>query len=330
MLLVLCSLAPITGVNLLVLQALRRLPCLWAWRREAALAVLATPALSLILGFGAALGLGADAPCATLACGSGGNVLRVMGLTAALALGALALGGIAAMGARLRRVSRRTARTTTPAVTALQVRADRLAERLRLPGYLRPAVRISPLDGPEALTRGTLRPVIVLSSWMLTRLDPGELDTVLAHELAHIARRDQLVACLALLLRAAFWFVPTSDIAWQALREERELACDDLAVRLTRQPLYLAGALAKVWRAALVPPVELLAQPLVGAHAVIERRITRLLNVEADQGTQCSGARALALTASTSVLMLAGMAALVLLALILMGCASGMRLPSLA
>jgi len=75
------------------------------------------------------------------------------------------------------------------------------------------------------LTIGVVDPVVILPidwvSW-----DDGELSAVLAHEEAHVRRRDPLVAAIALLNRAIFWFHP---LAWWLQREISRLseqACD--------------------------------------------------------------------------------------------------------
>jgi len=82
---------------------------------------------------------------------------------------------------------------------------------------------------------------------MVRSLDEQELETVLAYELAHHARGDHLLTWWALLLRDAFCYLPTSRLTYQQLRDAQELACDDLATQVTRQPLGLASALTKVW-----------------------------------------------------------------------------------
>jgi Zn-dependent protease with chaperone function len=47
---------------------------------------------------------------------------------------------------------------------------------------------------------------------MVHTLDTQELETVLAHELAHHARRDSRITWWALLLRDAFCYLPTSRL----------------------------------------------------------------------------------------------------------------------
>jgi hypothetical protein len=112
---------------------------------------------------------------------------------------------------------------------------------------------------------------------MLEKLDDRELEAVLAHELAHVARRDYPVVWVATLLRDAFFYLPTSWMAYRQLQREKETACDDLAVGATDRPLSLASALGKVWHQAVSGGALGTAQPLVGVPETIETRIERLL-----------------------------------------------------
>lgn len=115
---------------------------------------------------------------------------------------------------------------------------------------------------------------------MLAHLDQRELESVLAHELGHVARRDYHVVWLATVLRDAFFYLPTSWAAYHLLEHEKELACDELAVRATRRPMALASALGKVWQQSLGGPSLGPAQLLVGAGNAIEIRIEHLLSTE--------------------------------------------------
>jgi hypothetical protein len=94
---------------------------------------------------------------------------------------------------------------------------------------------------------------ICLPSSLPSRLDDAELAGVLAHELAHLERGDGIWLPVFTLLRAVFWFHPV--VRWMAAQASQtaELACDDRAVELTRDPVGLARALTRVaaeWMAA--------------------------------------------------------------------------------
>lgn len=254
----------------LALGALRRLGD-WSRRRDFQFLVLAAPLISLGLGIaglhhfaGRVCFLGAPPWDYTL-----GVALPLgMGLFALVAFG---LGLV-----RLALMNRVVGRRGTPADPALQALTDQLAERL---GASPARLLLCAYNRPLALTSGLFRPTVLLSSWMVDHLDRRELEAVLAHELAHVGRRDYLVVWLATVLRDAFFYLPTSWAAYRQLQQEKELACDDLVVGATNRSLALASALAKVWQDAVAGPALGTAQPLVAGGESIEGRIERLLAV---------------------------------------------------
>lgn len=80
------------------------------------------------------------------------------------------------------------------------------------------------------ITTGILRPVIVLpADW--TEWSAFKLRAVLAHENAHISRRDPLVALLAAINRAIFWVHPLAWWLERTLAINAEHACDERAAR---------------------------------------------------------------------------------------------------
>jgi beta-lactamase regulating signal transducer with metallopeptidase domain len=100
------------------------------------------------------------------------------------------------------------------------------------------------LLGP--VTLGMLRPEICLPRRALEGLDPGLLRAMLAHELAHLARRDPLWFALCDAARRLLWFQPLIRRAQTRLVEIAELSCDQWAARRTGDPLALASCLAEV------------------------------------------------------------------------------------
>ena len=91
------------------------------------------------------------------------------------------------------------------------------------------------------LTTGIFRPVIVLpSDWK--GWDEFKLRAVLAHEHAHIARRDALVSFIAQLNRAIFWFHPLAWWLERTIAVAAEHAADERAVCEEAEP----GAYARV------------------------------------------------------------------------------------
>ncbi len=142
--------------------------------------------------------------------------------------------------------------------------ADLLAELRRWAGVWRP-VRLSVSDAcPTPLLLGTSE--ICLPPRFLTDLDEGQQRAALAHELAHVRRRDPLWQLGAAVLNAVLFFQPLNVVARGRLREASEHLCDDWAIRLTGTPLALGMCLTTVasWTTARPLP------HLDGTHAMAE------------------------------------------------------------
>lgn len=78
---------------------------------------------------------------------------------------------------------------------------------------------------------GWLKPVVLIPVGLVNRLSPEQVEAVIAHELAHIRRRDYIVNCLQYLLEVFFFFNPFLLWLSNKIREEREHCCDDLAMQ---------------------------------------------------------------------------------------------------
>ena len=145
----------------------------------------------------------------------------------ALAAGALAIALLTAW--RFTRFGRLLA-CAEPAPPALAERAARLAARLglsRVPPVLLVPARIPPMLWPH---RGG--PRLLLPAGLLPDLNADELDTLLAHELAHVRRRDHWVRLVEIAATALFWWYPVTWWARRALRRAEERCCDEWVLRL--------------------------------------------------------------------------------------------------
>lgn len=97
------------------------------------------------------------------------------------------------------------------------------------------------VDSPMAF--GWLRPVVLFPAGLFKTLEDTQIYAILAHELAHVKRNDFLANLLQRLLLTLFFYHP--GLWWMSARieEEREHSCDDLAVRMTKQPIGYAKTL---------------------------------------------------------------------------------------
>lgn len=102
---------------------------------------------------------------------------------------------------------------------------------------------------------GVWRPVLLLPSGLIARLQPAELKTVIAHELSHHHRRDNLTAAVHMVAQALFWFHPLLWWIGGKLMEERERACDEAVLESGNDARTYAEAILKVCRFYLKSPV---------------------------------------------------------------------------
>jgi beta-lactamase regulating signal transducer with metallopeptidase domain len=107
------------------------------------------------------------------------------------------------------------------------------------------------------LTFGVMTPVILLPFALVFQLSPAHLKAVIAHELAHVKRNDYLSNLLLSTLEVLFFFHPCYWWMSQTVKELRENAADELALKAGISATDLANALAEVLQFASQPPPEL-------------------------------------------------------------------------
>ena len=91
---------------------------------------------------------------------------------------------------------------------------------------------------------GWLRPVVLVPVGALTGLPTEYVTALLAHELAHVCRRDYLVNLLQRVAEALLFYHPAVWWVSGQIRVEREMCCDDMAVAAQGDPVVYARALA--------------------------------------------------------------------------------------
>ncbi|WP_419857450.1 M56 family metallopeptidase [Candidatus Palauibacter irciniicola] len=147
--------------------------------------------------------------------------------------------------ARTLRFHRSLLSASEPAPPRVQLLARDIARRLGLgaaPAVYSTRAQLSPMVWWAG---GKVR--VLLPSKLLAEMDGSELRCILAHELAHVRRRDHVVRWLEWLACAAFWWNPVAWWARRRLRASEELCCDALAVSaIEAEPRTYAGALLRV------------------------------------------------------------------------------------
>ena len=91
---------------------------------------------------------------------------------------------------------------------------------------------------------GWLRPVILLPAGAAAALAPRQLRAVLAHELAHVRRRDYLANLIQMAAETMLFHHPAARWISHRIRTEREYCCDDVAIGVGEDAVEYARALA--------------------------------------------------------------------------------------
>lgn len=127
----------------------------------------------------------------------------------------------------------------TPLGQAAQARLQGLAVRM---GMRRVPMLVEAAWANGPLTLGWLRPLVVVPLGFLSAMPPACVDALLAHELAHVARRDFLHGLIQRVVEALLFFHPV--IWWMSRRLtcDRELCCDDAVIHhLANRRAYVNG-----------------------------------------------------------------------------------------
>ncbi len=160
---------------------------------------------------------------------------------------------------RVYRFSRLLAAESEVAPEALRKATEKTARRLglkNLPTIYTTSARLSPMVWWAG---GQIR--VVVPTTLLDQMDEEQSQWIVAHELAHVRRRDYLVRWLEWLAFVVFWWNPVVWWAQRNLRATEEICCDDLVIScLNPKPELYADS--------LLSAVEFLARPVLRAPAV--------------------------------------------------------------
>jgi bla regulator protein BlaR1 len=121
---------------------------------------------------------------------------------------------------------------------------------------------------------GIFRPLLLLPVGIADHLATAHLDAILAHELCHVRRRDNLAAAMHMVVQALFWFHPLVWWIGNRLVEERERACDEEVLILGSEPEVYAESILKICQVCLE---SLLACMSGIAGSDLKTRIVRIM-----------------------------------------------------
>jgi beta-lactamase regulating signal transducer with metallopeptidase domain len=176
---------------------------------------------------------------------------------------------------------------------------------LSLCGATRRDVRLA--DSPEITIPaavGPRHPSILIPSALFDELEERELDQIVLHEAAHLARRDDYTLLVQRTVEALLSLHPA--VRWIARRIdlEREIACDDLVIAVTGQARCYATCLTRVVELSGGVRPSMAAASASDDTSHLARRVDMLLDKTRHTGTRLLKARFTAMVALVAALVL--------------------------
>lgn len=132
---------------------------------------------------------------------------------------------------------------------------DALRRLERAAGIAKPIALVASTTLHEPGVFGLCRPVLIWPRTIGEQLSEEEIVTILAHEVSHVRRRDNLTAAIHMVVEALFWFHPLVWWLGARLVDERERACDEAVVQSGSEPEVYAGTILKACRAYVETPL---------------------------------------------------------------------------
>lgn len=122
---------------------------------------------------------------------------------------------------------------------------------------------------------GIVRPVLIWPEGISERLEDVHLEAILAHELWHVRRLDNLAAAIHMVVEALFWFYPLVWWLGARLVRERERACDEEVLELGTERQVYAESILKICEFCVGSPLACVSG-VTGAD--LKRRIVRIMS----------------------------------------------------
>jgi uncharacterized protein (TIGR03435 family) len=161
------------------------------------------------------------------------------------------------------------------AVPLLDGREVRALRRIESVGGVRKRIEIFLSSASlEPGIFGIARPILVWPEGISAQLDDAHVEAILAHEVGHVRRRDNLFAAIHMLVEAIFWFHPLVWFLGTRLVEEREVACDEEVLELGSERQVYAESILKICEFCVGSPLACVSG-VTGAD--LKKRIVRIM-----------------------------------------------------
>ncbi len=155
--------------------------------------------------------------------------------------------------------------------------ADLLAQTARKVGVHRCVVLAVSRHAHVPLLAGIWRPTVLLPHHAAARLSQQQLEYILAHELTHARRWDNLVLLAQRVAETLLFFHPSVWLCGRALRREAEAACDDAVVRRLAGPAEYADSLTRTAEIYAGLSRRLLVNTFASAESSLAVRVRQIL-----------------------------------------------------
>jgi len=187
---------------------------------------------------------------------------------------------------------------------------QRVRAALRAASPLHLDLPIRAMSSPARLEPGVFgvfRPVLLLPEGITERLTPPQWNAILAHELCHVRRRDNLTAAIHMAVEAIFWFHPLVWWIGKRLVDERERACDEEVLLTSGDPEAYAEGILNVCKLYVESPLACVSG-VTGSNlkqrirAIMTQRVAGDLNFAKKLSLAIAGMAALAAPIGVGVL----------------------------
>ncbi len=121
---------------------------------------------------------------------------------------------------------------------------------------------------------GILRPVLLLPEGIPERLSAEQMRAVVAHEMCHVRRRDNLTFAIHMVVETLFWFHPMVWWIGSRLIEERERACDQAVMQAGSEAQVYAEGILNVCKFYVETPLNCISG-VTGSD--LKKRISRIM-----------------------------------------------------
>jgi bla regulator protein BlaR1 len=122
---------------------------------------------------------------------------------------------------------------------------------------------------------GIARPMLLWPAAIAGQVSNDHVEAIVAHELCHVRRRDNLTAMLHMIVEALFWFHPFVWWIGGRLMEDRERACDEAVVDSGRERRVYAESILKVCEFCVESPLSCVAGV---SGADLKQRIVQIMS----------------------------------------------------